>query len=368
MKKLIILILCILTWIEVLSQPNEEDYYKTDTINSKKNFQMIILPVVFYTPETQFGFGAGLQTFLYNKSNIYNSRESNILFTGMYTTENQLMIDVFPKIFFNLGDLFLDGLVRYRIFPNKFWGIGNETPESNEESYNMETLIFEAAILKRLPPNLNFGFQYKYDKYTILETEEGGILQSGEVPGSEGARISAISFLFNLDDRDNIYSARKGNFMQLKAGFSSKVIGATHSYNKYTIDLRKYFPLGKKSVIAAQLYLENTYGDVPFQTMAWLGGGDKTRGYFKGRFIDNNMYAIQTEYRNRFHKRWEFTAFASMGEVAHEPFSYFSSVKYSFGGGIRFQIKKNNPTLIRLDFGLGKDGNNGIYFGVNEAF
>jgi hypothetical protein len=352
MNKLLILILCVFTWVDVFCQPNEKEYYKTDTINSKKNFQMIILPVVFYTPETQFGFGAGLQTFFYNKSNIYNSRESNILFTGMYTTENQLMIDVFPKIFFNLGDLFLDGLIRYRVFPNKFWGIGTDTPESNKESYNMETLIFEAAILKRLPPDLNFGFQYKYDKYTILETEEGGILQSGEVPGSEGARISAISFIFNLDDRDNIFSTRKGNFMQLKAGFSSKVIGATHSYNKYTIDLRK----------------ESTFGDVPFQTMAWLGGGDKTRGYFKGRFIDNNMYAMQAEYRNRFRKRWEFTAFASIGEVAHEPFSYFSSVKYSFGGGIRYQILKSNPTLIRLDFGLGKDGNNGIYFGVNEAF
>ena len=156
--------------------------------------------------------------------------------------------------------------------------------------------------------------------------------------------------------------------MQLKAGFSSKVIGATHSYNKYIIDLRKYFPIGEVSVLAAQIYLESSYGDVPFQTMAWLGGGEKTRGYFRGRFIDRNMYAIQAEYRNRFHKRWEFTFFISVGEVARLPLEYFNSIKYSLGGGMRFQILKSNPTLLRLDFGLGRNGNSGIYFGVNEAF
>ena len=31
-------------------------------------------------------------------------------------------------------------------------------------------------------------------------------------------------------------------------------------------------------------------------------------------------------------------------------------------------LVKSNPTLVRLDFGIGKDGQSGIYFGVNEAF
>lgn len=368
MKKLITIISTLLLSWMTFAQEGNENYIASDTIKIKKNFQLIALPIAFYSPETQFGIGAGLQAFLYSQSNIYNSRESNILVTGMYTMNKQFMFDAFPKIYFNLGDLFLDGLFRYRVFPNKFWGIGNETPESSLEDYNMETIIVEVALLKRLPPNLNFGFQYKYDNYKMLDIEEGGLLDSGNIAGSEGAIISGISFLFNLDDRDNTFSATSGNFMQLKAGFSSKVLGATYSYNKYVIDLRKFFPLGKKSVLATQVFLESSFGDVPFQTMPWLGGGDKTRGYYKGRYIDNNFYAMQAEYRNRFHKRWEYTFFASIGEVAEKPLSYFGNVKYSFGGGIRFQILKSNPTLLRLDFGIGRDGNNGIYFGVNEAF
>jgi hypothetical protein len=368
MKKAFFTILMFFVLSQIFGQTDEERLYLTDTVDVKKRFRIIPVPIVFYTPETQFGFGAGVQTFLYSNSNIYNSRESNILLTAMYTTRKQFMLDVTPKIYFNRGDLFFDGLFRYRLFPNRFWGIGNNTPASNEESYNMETIIFEAAILKRLPTDLNFGFQYKFDNYKMIEIEEGGLLDSALIPGSEGARISAIFFHFNLDDRDNVFSTRYGNYMQLKAGFSSKVLGATYGFNKYIIDLRKYFVLGKKGVVATQIYFEGTFGNVPFQSMAWLGGGERTRGYFRGRFIDHNMYAIQAEYRNRLHKRWILAAFASVGEVAGKPLDYFNSLKYSFGGGVRFQLLKNNPTLVRLDFGIGRDGNNGIYFGVNEAF
>jgi len=368
MRNYAMAILFLLTSGYVSGQTREDEFYKVDTVDLQKKFRLIPVPIVFYTPETQFGFGAGVQSFIYSQSNIYNSRESNILLTAMYTTKKQFMLDITPQIFFNLGDLFFDGQFRYRIFPNKFWGIGNQTPDSDEEVYNMVTIIVEAALLKRLPKDLNFGFEYKFDKYSMLETAEGGIMASGEIPGSEGAVISGLYFIFNLDDRDNIFSARTGNFMQLRAGFSSKVLGATHSFNKYIIDLRKYFSLGKKSVLAAQVYYEATYGDVPFQSMAWLGGGDRTRGYYRGRFIDHNMYALQAEYRNRFHKRWAFTSFISIGEVAGKPLDYFNSIKYSLGGGIRFQLLKNNPTLIRFDVGFGREGNNGIYFGVNEAF
>ena len=51
-----------------------------------------------------------------------------------------------------------------------------------------------------------------------------------------------------------------------------------------------------------------------------------------------------------------------------EIYSLLKDFKYSFGGGIRFKLKKNLPTLLRLDVGIGKEDNSGFYFGVNEAF
>jgi outer membrane protein assembly factor BamA len=290
------------------------------------------------------------------------------MFDIIYTTEKQFILDVIPKIYFNFGNLFFDGSFKYKVFPNSFWGIGNNTPDENLERYNMRSVILKAALLQRLPPDLNFGFQYQYEHHTILELDSAGQLISEDIPGSSGATINGLSFIFNLDNRDNIFSTRSGNFMQLTAGFSAKGIGATHSYNKYIIDLRKYFSIKKKSSIATQIYYESTFGDVPFQTKALLGGGERMRGFFRGRYIDDHMYVVQAEYRNRFAKRWIVAAFGALGEVASLPREFMNDVKYSLGGGIRFQIIKANQTLLRLDFGYGKGGNSGVYFGVNEAF
>jgi len=48
--------------------------------------------------------------------------------------------------------------------------------------------------------------------------------------------------------------------------------------------------------------------------------------------------------------------------------NFFQNIKPSIGGGIRYKFNKNQDTLLRLDIGVGIDGNSGFYFGINEAF
>lgn len=349
---------------------NTDDVFKTDTLIKSKKYQFLAIPIVFYTPETNFGFGAGGQVFLLKNKNIYNDRVSNIFFNAIYTANKQIIIDVVPQIYFGKGDYFLDMAYKFKIYPNSFWGIGIDTPDSNKETYNMTSHIFKVSFLKRLPPSLNFGFEYNYENHNVTEVEEGGILDEGDILGSNYAIISGLGAVFNLDTRDNIGSPISGEFLKLGAQFSSELFGATHAYNKFISDLRIYRSLGKKSIIALQLYYEGNFGNPPFQGMAAYGGGNRARGYFQGRYIDNHMYVIQGEYRYRFRPRWAINAFGLFGEVAETPNDFFSisNMKPSFGGGIRFKILKNQNTWIRADIGRGIDGSSGFYFGVNEAF
>ena len=341
---------------------------RTDTLGKEKKIQAVVVPIVFSTPETGFGAGGGAQLFFLRKSNIYNSRLSNIFTNVIYTANKQFILDVKPQLYFNRGDFFLDGAYKYKVFPNQFWGIGNETPESNNEVYSMTSTELRVALLKRLPTNLNFGFEFIYQNHDVTEVQEGGILASGEILGSNRAVISGLGVIFNLDSRDQLEAPKSGYLVQMNARFSSEVWGATSSFNKYIADLRAYYPVGEKGTFAAQIYNENTFGEVPFQGAAWYGGGDRARGYFKGRFIDNHMYVIQAEYRYQFAPRWSAAGFALVGEVTDYPRDYLNDIKPSFGGGIRFKIIKNQNTVVRLDMAFGKDGNQGFYFGVNEAF
>ncbi|MFY0601625.1 MAG: BamA/TamA family outer membrane protein [Cyclobacteriaceae bacterium] len=351
------------------AQKSEEAVFRSDTLgNNQKGFNLIGLPIAFVTPETSFGFGGGAQVFLLNKSNVYNSRSSNILVSGIYTLKNQLFLDLKPQIYLNKGDYLLDMSYKFKLFPNVFWGVGNNNPDEFEEDYEMTSSELKVAFLKRLPPHLNFGFEYVLDFYDVTKTEEGGLLDGEGIVGNDKAIASGLGVIFNLDDRDDVAAPLSGNFVQLNARFASKSFGSTNSFNKYFTDLRTYRPLGKKSVLAIQIYYESAYGDVPFQAKSWYGGGERARGYFRGRFIENHMYVAQAEYRWRFHPRWTAAAFGLVGEVASLPENFFSEVKPGFGGGFRFKFVKTQNAWLRADIGIGKDGNNGFYFGVNEAF
>ncbi|MCE2613258.1 hypothetical protein LVD13_09765 [Flavobacteriaceae bacterium D16] len=43
-------------------------------------------------------------------------------------------------------------------------------------------------------------------------------------------------------------------------------------------------------------------------------------------------------------------------------------LKYSFGGGLRYLFNKKENVNLRMDIGIGQDGNTGVYFGIEEAF
>ncbi len=352
----------------LFAQQDQGAVYQFDTLRGGKALKIIALPVLFSTPETGFGFGAGAQMFLLRKTNIYNARLSNMFVSAIYTTKNQFMFEAKPQIYLDRGDYFLDTVLKYRIFPNSFWGIGNNTPDENKESYDMTSIELRARFLKRLPPFLNFGFEFVFENHDVTMVEEGGILDSGTVLGADDATVSGLGVVFNLDNRDIVEAPTSGHFLLINARFSSEILGATYSFNKFIFDLRTYIPIGERSVLAIQAYSENTFGDIPFQAMAWFGGGERARGYFRGRFIDHHQYVLQAEYRLQFHPRWTLAGFALVGEVADLPGEYVDDIKPSVGGGIRFKLAKDQNTRLRLDIGVGKDGNNGVYFGVNEAF
>lgn len=365
-----ILIIIVALFISNLAwcQQDMEHLFISDTLNLKKNVQVLGLPVVFYTPETSFGFGGGLQLFFHHRRNIFNARVSNIFASAIYTTKNQLLLNVIPQLYLYNGKMYLEGDVLYKIFPNSFWGVGPNTVEDALEKYNMETITVRVALLNRIPPNVNFGFEFNFENHKMLEVQEGGLLDTNQVVGWNGARISGLSFVFNFDDRDNVYSPQEGNYLIFKGGFSSKSFGASHSFNRYTIDMRKYFLFMGKHTFAAQLYLQSNFGDAPFQSIAWLGGPERNRGYFRGRYMDKHYLLLQTELRLRFFKRFQINAFFSYGEVTPVPSELFTYPKFSYGGGVRFQLIKTNPTLIRMDIGANQYGGTGLYFGVNEAF
>ena len=83
--------------------------------------------------------------------------------------------------------------------------------------------------------------------------------------------------------------------------------------------------------------------------------------------MDNNAVSGQVELRQHI---WEMIGGAVWVAGANvwgkgTPFNLHNSLPGA-GGGLR--LKLQGGTLLRFDFGFGKDGQNGFVFGINEAF
>lgn len=371
MRYIIVFIGCIVMCSNVLAQNyTKKNALSSDTLQVTEKVNIIAIPVIFYSPETSLGFGGGGQAFFLQKKGYIDSQVSTLFADVIYTLENQFIIDLLPKLYLQGGDYLLDIKFKYKIYPNKFWGIGSGTPASNEEPYNMTSLQFDISYLKHLPPILNFGVNYVFQQHDVTEVAEGGLLAGENIVGSNGTTVSGLGIVFNLDQRDSDIIPEKGYLMQFTTRVFTTPLGSKNNFYKYMIDLRKYYSLGQlaKSVLALRAYTEFSFGEVPFQMASWYGGGDRGRGYFRGRFIDNHLYILQSEFRYKFLKRWKLACFAGVGTVSEFKQISFDNMKWNIGGGIRFQLKKDNPSILRFDLGIGRDDNSGFYVGVNEAF
>lgn len=341
---------------------------RPDSLEQKRN-SLVALPYAYYTPETKFAFGAGSIYSWRPADSPSSARPSNVRLAVTYTQLYQLIIGILPELYFKNESYLFTGYYGFYRYPDKFWGIGNDTPESAEEDY--EPLYFRSltSLQRRIRPGLYIGLRYQYEYIDLRETDLDGVLQYGTVPGSEGGSASGIGVIVNHDTRNHVYQPSSGFYNQVYAVFFGEALGSDYTFNMLSIDLRTYLSLFGTHVLALQMYDGFISGTPPFQMLSKLGGSYWMRGYYEGRFRDKNMLTLQAEYRFPIFWRFGAVAFAGTGDVADDIGAFrLDEFKYTVGFGFRFMFDAQERIHARLDVGFGEDDNVGIYALVLEAF
>jgi outer membrane protein assembly factor BamA len=139
-------------------------------------------------------------------------------------------------------------------------------------------------------------------------------------------------------------------------------------FDRISADASFYQKLSKRAVLATNLWGSVAWGNVPFNMMAELGGPKKMRGYYQGRFRDNNVLLAQTELRFDIFKRFGGVIFGSTGMMGNESrLLRTDDWKYSYGAGLRFTANRRDHLNIRIDYALGQNSRN-FYLTIGEAF
>lgn len=340
---------------------------KNDT---EKRTNVVVVPILFYMPETRIGAGGGGLITHRPKNSAENSRPSSLYFQAYYTQNKQYGIELKPELYLKNEAYFIKGYLKSSKFPSKFWGIGNQTPDRAEENYTPRMFNFDLSIQRRILPRerLYVGIQYKFENYKIIEFEPEGELAKGMITGSEGGRLSSLGFILNWDKRDNIFFPHTGNYFQMTMNFYSPTFGSDFRFTSLKFDLRKYFSFLQSHVFAVQIILQSVSGSPPFRHMSEIGGERIMRGYYSGRYRDKSMVVIQTELRLKVWKRLGMVVFAGAADLGSSLRKLRpGNFKYSVGLGLRFLVVPREGTNIRLDYGFGK-ATSGFYIQADEAF
>jgi hypothetical protein len=364
-------VIAVLCTLGVTSPIAAQQDSTADTTASPGN-TLVPLPVLFYQPETGTGFGAAAAYYMYGGAG-QSARivPSSIGLIGIYTTKKQIIAELGAEVYFGAGRRFrLLGAVGYSKFPTKFWGLGNEAPDSLEEDYTPRTFTLAGEFQWEAFLGWYLGASAQLGHRRLSEVQEGGMLAGGAVPGSADGRFVSVGALVTRDTRNNTVAPSRGSYHQLRAAFADGLFGSEFDFGQYTLDLRMYLSPLTRHVLALRALGQAVTGEPPFELLPQLGGDVLLRGYFAGRFRDRNLVAFQAEYRVPVWWRIGVVGFVGAGQVASVRDAFtLDGFKPSAGLGLRFALSPSAGLNIRADYGWGFDvGSGGFYLAFGEAF
>lgn len=330
----------------------------------------LVYPTLGYAPETGFEIGASALALFYAKNDYLNNRLSEIKLFSFFTTNAQYGIWLEHGIYGDQDKWFFLGAVKQQRFPLLYFGIGPEAPAEDPILINADYTLIRERVLKRVAKNFFVGLEIDYQRLYNAEFEREAVPKP---LGSEGSLNLGLGLGIVYDSRQNVLNERDGFFAELAFLDYRDDWGSAFNFKGFYWDTRKFIPMtqDKKQVLALQAMGSFVSGDVPFNQLALLGGEIMMRGYYLGRYRDNNFAAAQAEYRFLpfpFSKRLGAAAFVAAGMVAEKPGDFRLNKFLPAGGaGIRFLLFPQKDIYVRLDVGFTAEGS-GVYFFTGESF
>ena len=150
--------------------------------------------------------------------------------------------------------------------------------------------------------NITFGKRFNlYESsginlgYQIVEISEYRLGRTASTSGRDDFIYCSVNYAF--DSRDLREYAMKGRYYSLyatKNGFGESDV----NFTRFGVDLRHYIPLAFDVSLAARVHATIVSGSfIPTYTRAYIGYGEKIRGYFRTVFEGENLAGTTLELR-----------------------------------------------------------------------
>ncbi len=339
----------------------------SDSLKPNRRPVIIALPIVYYTPDTRWGFGAAANYSFF--ADDISLKKSNISIGLSFTQNRQAAVYLPFQIFLSEDKYWLYGELGFYDYLYYFFGIGNFDHPVEREKYSVKFPRVRISALYEVAKSQYAGVRYVYDCFSYRKYDEFGQLKGGEILGSRDGQASGLGLLYNRDSRDLVQYPSKGSLLEALFYMEGSWLGSAFEYLRISLDYSHYIPMQwNNSILALDAVLIHMNGAVPFHQMSTLGGTKRLRGYFDGRFRNKQLQLLQAEFRTPIFWRFKGVVFSGIGTVRSDYKNYFQQpFVYHVGAGVRFEIDRSQKLHLRIDYGIGKD-ESGYYITIGEAF
>jgi hypothetical protein len=248
----------------------------------------------------------------------------------------------------------------------RFFGIGSDTPASNESSYTRVRAWVNGRAGYNFAHHWNAGLLLSFHHDDVQDLGVPGLPLSKRVypdtPGMGGSSTFSQGIDLRYDDRPNREFSDRGMFVGGNVSLVEGVSGAP-VYGRGAFSFRAIVP--ELSWLAGAARLDTSFvstSSAPFYEQSSLGGSYLLRGFTADRFIDNNAWTIEAEQRIRMVQLkifgvtadWRIDPFVAVGQVFGGFNQAFSSPHVTTGVGLRAFVHPN--VLGRVDLATGGEG------------
>lgn len=342
------------------------DYFGESTIDKtfEKKIDFTFAGGPSYSKNTSFGIGllaAGLYRLDRTDSITAPSDVSifaNVSVSGFYA------LGVTGNNIFAHNKRRINYTVMFASAPRSFWGIGYNAGRDNLEStYSEKRYLVEGRYLHEFLPHTYIGGLVSFEHTRGLKFTEPAYLR-GEKMKYTATGIGAI---LEYDSRDFIPNPFRGLYVSFQETLFPKGLGnCGKTLWRTTFTADAYQRVWKDGILAADLYAVFNTDGTPWPMLARLGGSQRMRGYYQGRYTDNDMITLQIELRQRIWRRIGCAVWGGAGNVFPSLGEFdWSQTLPNYGIGFRWELKKR--VNVRLDYGFGKK-TSGFLLSINEAF
>ncbi len=317
-----------------------------------------------YSKNTSFGIGL-LASGLYRTDRADSiTQPSNVAIFANVSVSGFYAIGITGNTIWSRNRHRVNYAASFSSTPRTMWGVGYEAGRHNPEvNYVEKSYRINADYLYRVMPNLFLGaalnFQHtrgiKFDNTAYLDNEKTRYTATG------------IGLIAEYDSRDFIPNAWRGVYLSVRELFFPKGLGSCgKSLWRTTVTADWYRQVWKGGVIATDLYAEFNSEGTPWPMLARLGGSNRMRGYYQGRYADNDLITAQVELRQLIWRRIGGVIWGGVGNVFSKLRCFdWSQTLPNYGVGLRWELKKR--VNVRFDYGFGKQ-TSGFMLNINEAF